>query len=410
MNKKLLAVAVAGVFAAPAAFAQSNVTISGAIVMSVDNLKYGQPAATRANTSEGRLNDESSSLIFSVREDLGSGMAALVRLDYKFNVDSSAGSMSGASWIGLDTKDAGRFTAGRHNLHFFKTPWDGYGLSGSLKLHPTSLIDFAGSGATATAGSGGVAIANATRTANSLMWSSPKWGGLTMDVGYSFNPLGAGASEADLTPVAVGGSTRKGQAWTLNPTFSGKDWSVAYSYWSGKADAPTGALAAYAAGAAGATAQLNAADQRSDSVYGHYEFPGTGFKLGVIWNKSRLNAAGNHTGGLATGTELTDRTAWSIPIRYRTGNHNFLAHYTRADDNKATPLVSDGAKMWTLMYAYTLSKRTSVSVAYAKITNDVGAAYNFFTNASGGGLASVNSGSGLGEDPSLLSFGMRHNF
>ncbi len=391
MNKKLLAVAVAGALAAPAvALAQSSVTISGGIHLSIDNVKYKQTAKT--TTSEGRVNDESSSIIFTVREDLGGGMSALAVVDVKPNLDSAAIAASGASYIGLSTRAAGRFTAGRHNLHFFKTPWDGYGLGGALKLHPTSLIDYAGAGA--------VAIANATRTPNSLLWSSPNWSGFTVDVGYSFNPVlgnaagggsaGAGGPEADLT---AGNTLRKGRAWTANPTFTGSNWAVAWSYWSAKVDA--------------AGAGIAVADQRSDSIYGYYTWGG--FKLGAIWNKSRLNTAS----GATAGAKVSDRTAWSIPIRYTWGQHNILAHYTKARDDKATAGVADGAKMWTLMYAYSLSKRTSVSLAYAKLNNDGnavagGATYNFFTN--NGALASTNSGVAAGEDVRLLTLGMRHSF
>lgn len=385
MNKKLLAVAVAGAFGLPGvALAQSSVTISGAVHMSVDNVKYSQtPANTRANSSESRLNDESSSIIFTIREDLGGGMSAIVVGDLKPNFDSASTALSGQSYIGLSTRTAGILTAGRHNFHFFKTPWDGYGLSGALKIHPTSLIDFAGGGA--------VPIANATRTPNSLRWSSPNWSGFTIDVGYSFNPATGTAgptagnatspSEADLT---VPGVARKGRAWTFNPTYTGGNWAIAYSYWDGKTDA--------------ATAAISNADQRSDSIYGYYQWGG--FKLGAIWNKSKLKTA-------TTGATASDRSAWSIPIRYSWGSHHLLAHYTKARDDKATA-AQDGAKMWALMYAYSLSKRTSVSLSYAKLTNDVGATYNFFTNA--GGLGSTNAATVPGEDVRLLSFGMRHTF
>ncbi len=386
MNKKLLAVAVAGTFLAPAAaLAQSSVTISGGIHMSVDNVRFKNGLATRTTSSQGRLNDESSSIIFTVREDLGGGMSAVALVDVKPNLDSSAIAASGQSYIGLSTRTAGIFTAGRHNFHFFKTPWDGYGLGGALKLHPTSLIDFAGGGATA--------IANATRTANSLRWSSPNWSGFTADVGYSFNPGGATVTEADMT---AGNTARKGRAWTLNPTYTAKNWAVAYSYWSGKADAPAATTLA---------AQLLGADQRSDSLYGYYTWGG--LKVGAMWNKSRLNAA-NTVGTSVAGTKISDRTAWSIPVRYSMGPHNFLAHYTKARDDRSTVGVQDGAKMWVLMYGYSLSKRTNIAIAYGKLTNDVGAAYNLFT--SNGGIGSADATQTAGEDSRLLSLGMRHSF
>ncbi len=382
MNKKLLAVAVAGVFAAPAAFAQSTVTISGAVVMSVNQLKYSSAApgvAGRRTTSEGILNDESSGIIFDMREDLGGGITALVKLDLKVNPDSSAAALGGASWIGLSTKDMGRFTAGRHNFHFLKAPWDGYGLSAPLRIHPMVIVDYAGAGA--------VPIA-VSRTANSLMWSSPNWGGFAMDAGYSFNPgvpavvpgttVSGGGSTTQELDTTIANTARRGEAWMLNPTFSGKNWHIAYSYYSGKPDTPTAALLS--------------ANQRSDHLYGFYTFPGTGIKLGVQWNKARLNTA-------TTGVKASERTAWTIPIRYTTGPHNFLAHYSKAGDDKVTTAVRDGAKMWVMTYAFTLSKRTAVSLNYGHINNDAFGAYALYAI-----------GVVPGEDPRLLSLGMRHNF
>jgi len=393
MNKKLLAVAVAGALAAPGvALAQSSVTISGFITMTVDNVKYSDSPAARTTRSEGRLNDESSSIVFNMREDLGGGMSAIVKVDVKPNPDSGAIAASGESFIGISTHAAGRFTAGRHNFNFFKTPWDGYGLSGGLKSHPSSLIDYAGGGK--------VAIANATRTPNSLMWSSPNWSGFTMDVGYSFNPGGSsptaeignsGATEADLT---AGNTARKGRAWLLNPTYTARNWSIAYSYWSAKQDNP------------GVAPTIFAADQRSDSLYGYYTWGG--FKVGAMWNKSKLKMPSGATAGATVG----DRTAWSIPVRYTWGPHNLLAHYTKARDDKATPGLSDGARMWAVMYAYTMSKRTSLSLSYTKLRNDGnatvgGAGYNLYTNIV---LGSANAGTAAGEDVRAFILGLSHRF
>src|SRR5450759_2245868 len=102
MNKKLLAVAVAGALAAPGvALAQaSSVTISGMFKVGVDNINYSgatsngnTPAGLIANGSPGRIgnrsenrvSDNSSRIIFGVREDLGNGLAAIAQLDMRFN-------------------------------------------------------------------------------------------------------------------------------------------------------------------------------------------------------------------------------------------------------------------------------------------------------------------------------------
>ncbi len=410
MRKKILVAAVAGALAAPAVvFAQStgsSVTISGNLLMSVDNQSVGNAVAARTTTSETRVQDESSSLVFGMREDLGNGLAAVGRLDFKVAFPAGTLSPFGESWVGLDSKDWGSLTAGRHSLHYFKTPEDAYFLGASYRVAPSSLIDFAGGGR--------VAIANATRTPSTVKWTSPNWNGLQTVVAYSFNPTGAQSISAD---GKFGNTARAGRAWNVNPTYSAGNWMAGYSFWDAKTDAPSatydaalqglgnaaGDVGVYATGA-GATAigQLITADQRSDSLYGYYTWGG--WKLGALWNKSKLTAAATGAGLASVGTELSNRTAWSIPLRYATGPHTFMATYTKAQDDSATA-VQDGAKQVALTYAYSFSKRTHIALSWGKLTNDGSAAYTPYVST-----ASVNGGLAPGESARNITLGMRHNF
>src|SRR5512135_2785628 len=106
MNKKLLAVAVAGVFAAPVAFAQSSVTISGMFKGGYENLSYGNfnsnnsraaPGVNAGNKSQNGVVDDSSRMIFNVKEDLGGGMAAIVQVDMRIKPDDQQGAASTAA-------------------------------------------------------------------------------------------------------------------------------------------------------------------------------------------------------------------------------------------------------------------------------------------------------------------------
>lgn len=415
MRKKILVVAIAGALAPVVAFAQypsaassggSSVTVSGNVLISVDNQNVGNAVATRTKTSETRMQDESSSLVFSARENLGNGLAAVGRLDFKVGYPTGTLSAFGESWVGLDSKDWGSLTAGRHSLHYFKTPEDAYFLGASYRVHPSSLIDFAGGGR--------VAIANATRTPNTLKYTSPNWNGAQVVVGYSFSPTGAQALSAD---GAAGNTAREGRAWNVNPTYSAGNWAAGYSFWDSKTDNPSaiynaavqglgntgGNVGAYAPGAgASAIGQLVFADQRSDSLYGSYTWGG--WKLGALWNKSKLTAAATGAGLAPAGTELGNRTAWSIPLRYATGPHTFMATYTKAQDDSATA-AQDGAKMWALTYAYSFSKRTHVALSWGDLKNDGGGAYTPYVSS-----ASVNGGLAPGESARNITLGMRHNF
>ena len=126
------------------------------------------------------------------------------------------------------------------------------------------------------------------------------------------------------------------------------------------------------------------------------------------WDKSKVTNEGGVVNAVTGSTTAARRDAWSIPIEYTWGPHWIGGHYTKANNDKATA-VQDGAKMWALGYNYSLSKRTSVGVTYAQISNDTGATYTPFTgNGSlGGGAAHTAL---AGEDPRFWSMTIRHAF
>jgi general bacterial porin, GBP family len=370
MNKRLIAVAVAGVLSAPvAAFAQSSVTISGFFKGGFEGAKLANSA--RANNSQSGVVDDSSRLIFNVVEDLGGGLQAIGQYDIRLKLDDTQGAAAPASAIpggnthvGLRSKQWGRIFVGRQDLHYFNRESD-LTSKGSLRADSISILSYAGGG--------GQAIAGATRTQNVVHYTTPNWGGFTMIAAYSSNATG--------TDADIGSGVRKGRAWNLNPNMAGSNWQIGYSYWSSKQDA------------GGAT--IATGDQRGDRLYGSYSF--AGFKVGLAWDKARIKAVG--------GGDLSRRSAWSLPVSYTWGNHSIHAHYDRAGDDKV--LAGDEkARMFAVSYAYDLSKRTSAALTYARINNNAGAAYNLFTGASLG----VNPAPVAGEDPRMWGVTLRHAF
>ena len=108
MNKKLLAVAVAGALAAPGvALAQSSVTISGVFKASVQQYKLGNASAARAgsNTSQGMVHDDSSAIRFNVVEDLGGGLAAIGQVDWRIVMDAHTNIAGSAGFTGGNPND-----------------------------------------------------------------------------------------------------------------------------------------------------------------------------------------------------------------------------------------------------------------------------------------------------------------
>ena len=374
MNKKLLAVAVAGALALPGvALAQSSVTISGFLKMGIDNIKLSNTA--KNPSSETRVQDDSSRIIFNVREDLGGGLAAIAQIDWRVTPDLGADAISGNNHIGFVSSQWGRVFIGRQDIHYGGRESYLTARAGSLKADSVSLLAFVGGLSANVAANGGTAIAGATRTPNVIHYTTPNWGGFTAIVAYSTSPNPATNVEAD-----IGSNVRKGRAWNFNPNMAGSNYVIGYSYWNSKSDNNT------------------SADQRGDRLYGSYKWGG--FRAGLAWDKSKLKTA-------ATGVVTNNRTAWSIPVSYSWGPNEIHAHYTKARDDKGTA-AQDGAKMFAVSYQYSLSKRTSAGVTYAKITNDANAAYQLFT--SGGGLGSASAATAAGEDPRVLSMTLMHAF
>ncbi|HEY8067381.1 MAG TPA: porin, partial [Burkholderiales bacterium] len=263
--------------------------------------------------------------------------------------------------------------------HYFNNE-DYLATKGSLRGNSVSLLAYvAGAGSAASQ-----SIANATRTTNVVFYKTPDFGPFWMIVAYSANPF---AAEAD-----INSTVRRGNAWNLNPNFSGQNWQVGYSYWTAKQDNATAVAAAV-----GGTAQA-AGDQRGDRLYGHYEW--NGFRVGLAWDKSKIKNS-------VTGVAINNRSAWSIPLSYNWGNNTIFAHFDRAGNDKAFAAGTNSkATMFAVSYAYDLSKRTSVAVTYARINNSANSNYNLFTATSlGVGVAPA-----AGEDPRLFSITMRHAY
>jgi len=395
MQKKLLAVAVAGALALPgAAFAASSVTITGFFKLSYAYTKVSDQTA--GSNSQDRVQDESSRIIFRVVEDLGGGLQAIGQVDWRIAMDAGQDFGNGANWVGLRSKSWGEATIGRHDLHYIYTEDQSYSRGGSLKGTNTSIIAFS---------AGGVfAIANATRTPNTIVWDSPNWKGFQLKAAYSTNPYAA--SEGDI------GSTA-GDGWALNiaPQYNAKNWGIGYSYWQGKNDGATFSLPANGPlGAATVTgAQIKTTGNR---VNGHYQWGG--FRIGVVWDQAKVKDNNNATVGTAfcpTGcSTVSKRNAWSVPLRYDFGKWSVFGHYSWAlrDKGDAFQNLDSKAKMFTIGGSYAFSKRTTIALEWAQIKNKEDAAYNLFTNV--GSLGSNSNAVTPGQDPSQLALTVTHNF
>jgi len=101
MKKSLVLTAIAATLAAPAAFAQSSVTIYGRLNVTAEGQKIGD--SDRDNV----IQDNASRIGFKGEEDLGGGMKALFLIESGFDVSTGKADTTfwgRESWVGLSSR------------------------------------------------------------------------------------------------------------------------------------------------------------------------------------------------------------------------------------------------------------------------------------------------------------------
>jgi predicted porin len=107
-----------------------------------------------------------------------------------------------------------------------------------------------------------------------------------------------------------------------------------------------------------------------------------------------------------------DRMAYVVGLKHRTGNHEFRARYSLADDGDCTGVgfscSTDGYGAWNLAlgYAHHLSKAAQVYAYYTLLENENQAQYTFAT----AGVAAVAGATPRGADPYAVGLGLRYAF
>jgi predicted porin len=403
MNKKLMAVAVAGALAAPGlALAQASVVISGFVKVAVGQ-QSNSGAATVAgadsrnglNKSESRLNDDGPTRIaFDMRDQIDSDLAGIAKLELRPTIDGSSsvaglgfGSSAGNMFVGLESKNMGTLRLGSLDQHYT------VGVDTGAAYAPTevangllnySYIAQPVQGVTRQT-TAQTSHTGASRTRNLVRWDSPNWSGFRVGVGYSFNTA---TNESDMLS-----SGRKGSSMNINPTYTAATWRVMYSYLDDKRDG---------------TGIVSANNYKGQRLAGDVKLGD--FTLGAAWDSMK-----GETNTFATGatTQIGDRTAWALSGKYQTGKHIVTGMYSKANKDKV--LVGEtGAKNYSISYAYLFSARTSVGLGYSVLKNDTLGAYTLAgtsaTTAVGNGYSSIGGEAYAGEKQSYYGVSVRQSF
>ncbi len=352
MKKSLIALAVAGAFAAPAFAASSNVDFYGQFRVSVDHLN---------NSIGWGMNDETSRIGFKGAEDLGGGLKAIYQWESGFNAGvsgagnstgtNSAGTLTGGmpagglgnqrdTFVGL-SGDFGTVVAGRHD-----TP---YKMAGSADLFADTLADAQNGGARCI-------ICEDLRVNNAIAYVSPDMSGLSI--------VGA----------IVPGNFTNNTAGTKSLNGLSDAYSLAGMYNNGPMKVTAGYenLGNYVGNAAGASSQnawkLNGAYTIGD------------LKLSATYEK--ISNAG--------GVSANSQTDYLLSAAYGMGPITLAAQYGKKNPSGNANNTTDT----TVGVVYGLSKRTSTYVGYAHYGVDSG----------------INLTGTAGQALNALTMGMNHSF
>ena len=360
MNKKLMAVAVAGALVAPAAaLAQSTVTVYGKTTLEYG---YADQGAGRPN-SDVMQTPGGSAVGFKGEEKLGGGLSAW------FQCESSA-DVRGLGADGFCTRNSALGIKGSFgNLHFgrWDTPFKratvgmiGGGSTGLLGMAFLMTGNSTGTGAT-----GGIAPSSLSRN----VWKRRE-AALTYYESPSFNgfQLLAAFSAANATSSLDASTSQKPRVSSLAGTYANGPIAIGLGYERHTAFGSVG----------------GSNDDRGWTLGGNYTFANK-VKLGAQYIDTRYETNAVQ--------ELTKKN-WMVGVEWNVqGPHNIDASYVKAGDSKGTAttnpglaggngpiavpnILGTGAKLWQVGYRHQFSKRTSGKLAYVRLNNDGAATYS----------------------------------
>jgi predicted porin len=390
MQKKLLAIAVAGALAPAAAVAQSTVEIYGRANVGLD-MWEAKDGAVAANQYKSRIRvfDVGSRLGFRVNENLGGGMRAFVVIESGVNIDS--GTNSGQS--GSSANGSTGFWASRDSYAGIGGNWGDVRFGRQSPYYGNGIIMQAGANYINQAmdnafSFGGIVGTTTGRESNIFSYNSPTFGGFNASLSY-----GPGLSEG---AAYTGTNQEKEQVYAITGRYTGgairaqADWGTKKNFSnvnnSDRVGWKVGAGWAYAPGS-----QISA-------IFGEHK--NKGVQTAIVGSGTIANV----------GAEIKAQI-WILNWEHMMGQWQLIAQYANFGKVKGG-LIEDNteAQGYTLAAKYFLSKRTGVYGSWSQIKNKDNAWWDMsnagFSSATGAALSSASRGA----DPSVFAVGLMHNF
>jgi len=381
MNKKLMAVAVAGALAAPAlAFAEaSTVQIYGLI-----NAEYGYVQQPNTSANFGRsnvdaINSGASRIGFKGEEKLGGSLSAFFQCESSLEFLGGSSSTAG---VWCDRNSALGLKGGWGS--FYVGSWDSpmKRVSGITRI--TNETGWLGTQLMTLSNGGGWAGTFSNRNTHSMNYDTPNWNGFSASVQYTTLQVARGFPANTATAAA---GTAKGRRISLSGQYISGPMAIVGAYSKHDDDKSVSGVAGL--------------DDKAWLIGGTYTWGA--FKVGLTYIDAEIG----------TGTVLapgnTKRKSWNLAGDWNLGGpHAVRFGYANAGDAKTSVGggADTGAKLWQIAYIHTLSKRTQGYLGYARMDNDTAGTYALTgnsTNAANGGLFP-------GDNSGVFSVGLQHTF
>ena len=359
MKRKLLAAAIASACATPA-FAQTpqvpeGLQFYGRVNVTAERIDTdGSNDPAVRNQSNYEFVDNSSRVGLRYKKGLTPGLNAIFQIESRVKLDDGAGSTfsSRDSYAGLQGDAWGTLRIGRTIGPVYYATYDYI----SMHNHDT--------GTSSDALLAGTVVGNQGFMNNTLWYTSPKFGPVTID--FAFSLLGERRVNADMEQPRHIGLVASYDQGPLHA-------AVSYANTKNDSDLDTGA-------------GIQASDATAFTIGGAYDFKF--MVLGALWETAERDTFGGSV----------DTDYFRIAAMFPFGQHELHLNYGWVDaDNSA------GAKQWTLGYNYNITKQTKVYAFYTAVENERNG--NFVM---GGSTSTV--GAATGAEYSSIAVGIRHNF
>ena len=366
MNKKLIALAVAGACVAPAAMAQTAnpVTLYGKVYVTFESVEAGGSSTAANNDAtkrRSRVEDQASRLGVRGTEDLGGGLKAIFQLETAFRPDQNNTVPTGGSAQPFATRNSGVGLQGVWGT-IMMGRWDTPFKIATTDVDPYGDVTVGG---IKTALNDGANFDR--REQNVIQYWSPNWSGVAVRLSYQANEQKSPASD----PKNYGGSV----------TYRGGPVYLFYTYEQHKDQVGDPFATAAAAGGKKETAH---------AVGGTF-----------AWGPVRFGAIGERI----KKSDRQDQKPYLFNIVYTMGNHVFSFQHEQNKGGRLNGQAQLDCSSNVGGWQYNFSKRTFLLAQYAQVKND-----NTVSNCGTATFTAAPFTVTGGQDPKGFTLGISHVF